>query len=105
MPLGIRDQESSGKKLPDDREPPTRVKFGSNSKGLKLIVPELPDPIGRFAQEDIDKMMGAKPLTGAIDCRQHLLCCDSPIVGLGLRVSAVVAVARSEERRVGKECR
>ena len=52
---------------------PLRSSSVPTPKVLSRSWPKLPDALGRVADQDVDEMMRAEPLPGAIDRRQRLL--------------------------------
>src|SRR5690606_36253334 len=65
------------------------------------LVPVLPDLVRRRAEQDIDDVRRAEPLTGAVDRRQELARGLRAVPRRG-RVRAVVAVAASLGRRLAE---
>src|SRR5277367_1588860 len=92
MPAEIGHDKPLRDQLTENREPAAAVEFGTDGKGLQLIMSEPLDPLTVGPEQYIDQVMRAKTLPGPVDRGERFLRDDGSIPARD-RLAAIVAVA------------
>ena len=92
MPVEVDLQQPARDELAEDVPPALGVELPADAEGRQPLVAEAAHLLGRLAAQQVDQVLGAEALAGAVDRRERLLRRNRRVEGRH-RLEAGVAVA------------
>ena len=80
-PSDVGDQEAARHQLAEDAAPAPDVELVPDAEGRQLVVAEAFDLLGLLAAQDVDQVLRAEALAGAVDRGEGLLRRDRRVPG------------------------